>query len=143
MLSSTKNLIFNVIQFSDEVDEKGNLLPRSSYKKEHLKGALEIKRKINEQIEVPFVPKDKKEEELKEEDVVWIPSKAVMDVTEGEKYNLKEMRQIRNGGRYKNESDLELSEKAKQALKYNYKDREELPDSITEEALEELEIYLK
>jgi len=114
----TKKAILNIVSFTDEVNEQGNPAPRKSYKKDYLRGVLEIKNAVVDVMEVGV--KEGKE-------VVYKPVKDVMKEDQG---NIVEERYL--------DTEIELSDKALKALKYYYDERDEL-EEMPVQALEELE----
>lgn len=119
----TKKLIMDVMLFSDDVNEKGERLRRQTFKKDHLWGIREIKDKISEHVEVAVVSEDGKET------FKWIKAK---------EYKPEDGRAVAE--KY-NDGEIEFSEKALNALKFYFNDREDVIE-VNKESLEEIESVL-
>lgn len=131
MLPETKNFIYNIITRTDEVDEKGKNVVRSTFNKKHLRGYNEIKNAVINQIEIGLADKKKKIETLKPDDIEWVPQK---DFTPPADKQIVAERHT--------EGDIKLSDTAKEALKHYYDEREEVPP-LSDEALTEFESLIK
>ena len=135
-----KQLIFDVINFSDEVDEKGATLPRKTFKKEFYKTIVELNKKLDDNaewaVDVEGVMNKAKEEgrkTLTAEEVATIVYKAKKDVGEGDAIFVSSIRFT--------EAEMELTEAEKKAIKYYWEECSEIKD-VGIEALDEFEALL-
>lgn len=139
--SELKNLVWDILTFTDEVEEDGARVPRKTYSKKHFRGVKQLKSALLAQVEVGLLPKDRVDQvnnrwlpkpDVKSEEITWVKP------TPGEK---ADENMVAITERHDSEVDIELSEKAKKALKFYYGEREELIDT-TADALDELEKLL-
>lgn len=139
--SELKNLVWDILTFTDEVGEDGARVPLKTYSKKHFRGVKQLKADLLAQVEVGLLPKDQVNQvngrwlpkpDVKPEEIQWVKP------TPGEKMDENK---VAITERHDSEVDIELSEKGKKALKFYYGEREELIDT-TAEALDELEKLL-
>lgn len=130
-----KSLLFNLVTFTDLVDEKGSPVKRSSFKKEHYIGVSRLVKLIQSDV-VVYVSKegvDKPKQELLIDDVEELKIK-----------DLDASMKSRVVGEKHSDLDLELDSKMLDAVKVCYKDRDELPIlNDAEKVMELLEELLK
>ena len=122
----TKKLIYDLITFSNEVDEHGTNIRRTSYNKEHYRGYLELKQKLTKNILLAVVDLESKEK--KETDIEWVTVEDYKKLEKTKKV-CKE--------KFKDE-EIKLEDKAIKALAYFYNERTEIPE-VDEDSLNELE----
>lgn len=126
----TKNLIWDILTNTDDVDTNGKLKPRTSYKKDYIRGASQILSAIKDGIFIRCEPSDND----KKSDSEKIEPITVSVKEYGEKY--KDWKIL---GEFHSDSEILFSKKMKDALKYYYNDREELPAFANESVIDELE----
>lgn len=106
-----KNLVWDVLTFTDEVNERGERVPRTSFKRQYIRGVLAIKEAIKKQIEVLIEEGDTKK---------WILGSSIT-----EQKPLAERH---------TDTEIELTDSMKEAFRHYLKEREELP-LVSEETL--------
>jgi len=117
MKAETLSVISNIINFDEMVDAQGQPVKREAYKKEYIRGVIEINTLLRQSAEKGMLND-------KGEIAEWIP--------------LEEKRIGKIGAtRYKN-ADIKLSGRAKEALEYYYKIREDIPRIDSEDVYTEL-----
>lgn len=126
-----KQAIFNLVTFTDDVDESGKPAPRKTFPKSHLRGIKEVKDKVIKHLELAFGPADKEPKDWIDGDVEWVKYEP----------NIKKEGKRICSERHTDEA-FELSDAAIKAIKFCYGERNELPD-MSVEALDELEKIVK
>lgn len=135
-----KQLIFDVINFSDEVDENGQTLPRKTFKKDLYRAVVNLNKKLEDHAEYAVdsqgVYKKAQEEGRKvltPEEAATIVFKAKKDVTEGEAVFVGSLRFT--------EAVLDLTDEDKKVIRHYWKECSDIKD-VGMEALDEFEALL-
>ena len=126
-----KNLIWDIVSNTDDVDEAGKVKPRTYYKKDMIRGVQQIKAAIRDQITVELEKEVKKEDGSVAKESCLIP---FPEFAKGGFADWKLKQEV-----HTNSIDLVLTDKMKASLKFYYNEREELPTYVTGEILDELE----
>lgn len=127
-----KGLILDIVTYEDNVDEKGQRIRRTSYPKPLLRGVAELKKKIQDAMDIGFIPNDADPEKTLVTHVEWF-QKAEMGMATP---NLKPVIDRHSA------KQIEITPQALQALKHYYNDRQDLPE-VSEKTLDELEALLE
>lgn len=122
-----KRLIIDCLLFEDRLDEKGNHMRRVSFPKSHFRGISSAKTKLIESMELGMVPKDKKREDLKEEDIVWSTKEESTEKKDCVAFLERHT-----------EVEIEFDDNETKAIKFVYGDRSDLTQ-VSVEALDEFE----
>lgn len=125
-----KNLIFDIVFFTDDLDDKGNRVKRQTFNKAHYRGAMEIKKAIHLSTVLLCKPK----ETTIDPDIKTISLTEVLATPNFNKEYDVISENITN-------TEVEFGEKALKAVKYYYADREELPE-VNLDVLAQLEEML-
>lgn len=125
-----KNVIWDILSNTDEVDSNGRPKPRTSYKKDYIRGVSQILTAIKEAILVRCEPSDN-DKKADEEKV----SPVIVSIKEFQEKH-KDWKVL---GEFHPDSEIDFSKKMKAALKYYYEDREELPAFGSAAAIDEIE----
>lgn len=136
-----KELIFAAVNFTNEVDEKGQKIKRVTWKKDHYLPVTSLSRKLADNQEVVFgTPEVRAEIEekgsisLTEEKVAELGGwKPWVDLTDENRATAIAVRYSSN--------EIEFTDKEKAAIKHFWKELEEVPE-VSAEAFEELETLL-
>ena len=126
-----KAVIFNILHFTDDVDNNGAQTIRTSFKKEHSIGVIRLKKAIKNEVTLLVNRSGKKKEDLSISDVDLVK---IDDVKHSDKANIV-------GEKY-GDGVLELDDKMLGALKYYFKERDHLPE-VSEDVLLKLEEIVK
>ena len=121
-----KSFIYDVISLEDRVNGNQQPVARATYNKQQIKGVLALKNAIRDQVEVQVADKTIPKDKLEEKDIQWIP------------YSQMDNKKSHILGERHTQAEIELTDKMLAALKYYYKDRDELP-TCSLETLEEVE----
>lgn len=133
-----KSLMFNAVNFTNEVDDKGQKIKRSHFKRDHYLAVASLSKKLMEDQEVLFGDEEileavaeKKEIGITEEKIAelggWKPYSELTD----------DNRSKAISNRFSNK-EIEFTEKEAAAIKYFWKDCEEIGNEGIE-AVEEME----
>lgn len=134
-----KKLIFEVVSFSEEVDENGKALPRKTFKKDLYRATVSLLKKLDDEAEFAVdtegVMKKAQEEGRKfltEEEAAKIVYKARKDMKEGDAIFVESIRFT--------EAVLDVTEDEKKAIKKYWDETTEMKDYGVEtlDALEAL-----
>lgn len=126
MVSPTlKSYLFTLVFTTDDVDDNGKPIPRTSFPKDIYRGCSALRKLLVEQCEAGFLPNEKEPKDSKMEDVTWKPAG---ESVEGSRIVLE---------RFKDD-DVDFTPQMKDAVSYYFKASKELPP-LPEEVLGELE----
>lgn len=132
--SEFKNLLWDVLSNTDDVDERGLAKPRTTYKRNLIRGVQQTKKAIKDQLEITIVKakldkdgnvlKDEKPDEKKISFNEWMT---------GKYQGWAEKQQTHT------DKNIEFTDKMKEAVRFYYNEREELPSYVDEKTLDEFE----
>ena len=128
-----KNLIYDILTNTDDVDASGNVVPIKSYKKDYVRGKNQIIKAIKEQIAVEIEVEKTNEDESISKEILVVSANEFNTKYFGKSTVIRELH---------TSVDIEFSDRMKAALKYHYNERDELPKFVTDEVLDELEAIL-
>lgn len=125
-----KKIIYNIIAFTDEVNAKKESVSRTTFKKEYARGALSLKDKIFNAIELGLIDSSKDKIDSADE-IEWHLVKDYKPV-DGKKPWAERHTEV----------SMDIDDKELKALKYYYNERDELP-AASSDSLDELEKLLQ
>lgn len=118
-----KKFMIDLLIFEDKLDSNGNRMRRSSFPKNHFRGAFSLKKKIIENhMELAEIKKSKEPQEIK-----WVKQP-----------DFKQEDRMSNVLERYTEDEIELDDKEIKALRFFYDDRDEIT-SVDIESLDEFE----
>ena len=125
MTGELKNCVYFILRMSENVDERGLPIPFRTWPNEYHRGAMKFIGKIMQAAKFQWLLK--KENQGTPDELVWLfdTDKAPDGAMRTGTYELQE-------------SKIEVTEEEKEALRYFYKKRKELPE-MSEKTLDELE----
>lgn len=125
--SNQKSFAFHVIAYTDEVDVDGKQKMRTSFKKDHHRGAQQLLKALRDQSIVLYVeidPKDNSESDIRT---------CTLFEYQSDPRNKKVVAESHK------DAPIVLTEKMINALAYYYKEAEELPAFALDETVEAIE----
>lgn len=130
-LSQTKQLLFDLITYTDDVSKEGKPIPRERFDDTYLRGMLGVEEKLRAHAEFGVLEKGTDLEGITDEDtqVEWISFKNL----DRAKHQVAFVRYL--------DGDMEFTEKERDAIAWCYNDRKKKPRTSLK-ALDEIEVLL-